>query len=695
MRPIALVSIAAVIALFVACGADMPQTMSYQGVLRDASGNVVPNGSYSLTFRMYLASAGGGAIWQETQSVSVSDGLVNVTLGTVAPLALDFDVPYWLGVSVGGGAELTPRVRLTPAPYAHYAAVANEVVGGSGDSDWVESGSDIYRLTGNVGIGLTTPQKRLHVREQVDGGVSFGMKLDNPSGVAGTATGLLFKVDGGTEDRGKGAIVYERTATWNRGSLHFLQNNAGNMNLPTLADAAMTIANNRNVGIGVTDPKTKLEVGSHVRITNYSWPATGRGLELAYNDEQNKGYVFAYDRDLSEFGSLALGFGNVGVGTNYPAEMLHVDGVIYSSSGGIKFPDGTLQTTAGGGGGGGLVLPYAGTASTTAAAFAATNTNTSGKGVEGRHSPSGNYGYVGTNYAGVLGYHEPSDCYGYVGGDGVGVKGFGSGSGHGVVGEAYLGYGVRGYANGVSTVGVYGEVPQSTSDAVRGVNTAASTTGKLGTNFAGVYGSGASYGVHGVSWVGGYALYGENSQGTAVYGVTTTGSAIKGYCSTGGYAGDFQGNVRIRSIGTGDTIIEFGEGLDYAEGFDVSGADAARPGDVLVIDPDHPGELAVSRHSYDTRVAGIAAGANGLGSAVRLGGDRFDLDVALAGRVYCNVDATEDGVEPGDLLTTSGTPGHAMRVSDPGRAHGAILGKAMERLEKGRRGQILVLVALQ
>jgi hypothetical protein len=69
--------------------------------------------------------------------------------------------------------------------------------------------------------------------------------------------------------------------------------------------------------------------------------------------------------------------------------------------------------------------------------------------------------------------------------------------------------------------------------------------------------------------------------------------------------------------------------------------------------------------------------------------------VALAGRVYCNVDATEEGVEPGDMLTTSATPGYAMKSTDYTRAQGAILGKAMQRLEKGEKEQILVLVTLQ
>lgn len=161
------------------------------------------------------------------------------------------------------------------------------------------------------------------------------------------------------------------------------------------------------------------------------------------------------------------------------------------------------------------------------------------------------------------------------------------------------------------------------------------------------------------------------------------------------YAADFEGNVRIRSRTTGGVIMELGEGLDYAEGFDVSGETGISPGSVLIIDPDNPGKLRLSDEPYDSKVAGIVAGGKGLGSGVRLSPGQFDHDVALAGRVYCNVDATEAGVEPGDLLTTSTTPGYAMKVTDYVRAQGAVLGKAMERLEQGHKGQILVFVTLQ
>jgi hypothetical protein len=68
--------------------------------------------------------------------------------------------------------------------------------------------------------------------------------------------------------------------------------------------------------------------------------------------------------------------------------------------------------------------------------------------------------------------------------------------------------------------------------------------------------------------------------------------------------------------------------------------------------------------------------------------------VALSGRVYCRADTSSGPIEPGDLLTTSARPGHAMKAADHDRAQGAILGKAMSRLEHGT-GLVLVLVSLQ
>jgi hypothetical protein len=118
----------------------------------------------------------------------------------------------------------------------------------------------------------------------------------------------------------------------------------------------------------------------------------------------------------------------------------------------------------------------------------------------------------------------------------------------------------------------------------------------------------------------------------------------------------------------------------------------------VCIDPDNPGQLITSSKAYDTTVAGIISGAGGVRTGMLMGHPGTLADgqhpVALSGRVYCMMDADQGAIRPGDLITTSDTPGHGMKVNDPAKAHGAIIGKAMTRLEKGK-GLVLVLVSLQ
>src|SRR5262245_8266154 len=98
-------------------GAAVPQTMSYQGVLDDGAGNAL-TGTHSIAFSIYSAPGGGSALWTETQSVSLVLGGFNVILGSITPINLPFDQPYYVGMSVDGGAELTPRTPLASSPYS-------------------------------------------------------------------------------------------------------------------------------------------------------------------------------------------------------------------------------------------------------------------------------------------------------------------------------------------------------------------------------------------------------------------------------------------------------------------------------------------------------------------------------------------------------------------------------------------------
>lgn len=147
-------------------------------------------------------------------------------------------------------------------------------------------------------------------------------------------------------------------------------------------------------------------------------------------------------------------------------------------------------------------------------------------------------------------------------------------------------------------------------------------------------------------------------------------------------------------------VLTITGGADIAEPFNVNAVDNTQvvPGTVVSIDAENTGELRVSDKEYDTAVAGIVSGANGVNPGLTLSQPGTAADgthpVALTGRVWVLADADTNGpIIAGDLLTTSSTPGHAMKASDRANASGASIGKAMSSLEKGK-GYVLVLVNL-
>jgi len=134
---------------------------------------------------------------------------------------------------------------------------------------------------------------------------------------------------------------------------------------------------------------------------------------------------------------------------------------------------------------------------------------------------------------------------------------------------------------------------------------------------------------------------------------------------------------------------------DCAEEFDIAGCVAVEPGTVMVISDD--GGMRPSSDCYDRKVAGVVSGAGPLRPGIILGrqpGSSERLPIALAGKVFCRVDASEAPVRTGDLLTTSRRTGHAMRAVERARAFGAVIGKALAPLARGQ-GTIPILVALQ
>src|SRR5258706_1782133 len=82
----------------------LPQTISYQGVLTDGSGAIVPDGPHNFAFSLFIAPSGGAPLWgpENQNGIAVTRGGFSVLLGSVTPLTLQSDQQNYLQIAVDG-----------------------------------------------------------------------------------------------------------------------------------------------------------------------------------------------------------------------------------------------------------------------------------------------------------------------------------------------------------------------------------------------------------------------------------------------------------------------------------------------------------------------------------------------------------------------------------------------------------------
>jgi hypothetical protein len=406
--------------------------------------------------------------------------------------------------------------------------------------------------------------------------------------------------------------------------------------------------------------------------------------------------------------------GNVGIGTPAPTYKLDVAGQIRSSSGGIVFPDGSIQTTA-----------Y--------------KELTSGSNMINQVN-----GDVG------IGTTEPASLFDVFGDASFGVPTWGgnslgsdgkfqilTGGTSPIANRLVFGTDNTGWKMAISknyggtvtdlmtfqdngNIGIGTTTPQANLH-IQGV----SPTLRIGDTHAldpgqyvGVLGSlifGAHYDVEADAKIYTYdsSVYSEDLRfATGSYNsasdrmtILSTGNVGIGTTSPGEKL-EVSGNIKLTANG-GSVIFQDGTkqstaytgitcGGDYAESVNVTGdRKHYEPGDVLVLDADNPGKILKSAEAYSTSVSGIYSTKPGtVGRRQTTPKSSDELPMAVVGIVPAKVSAENGPIKVGDLLVTSSTPGYAMKGTDCGRMLGAVVGKAMAKLDSGT-GVIEVLVTLQ
>ena len=435
--------------------------------------------------------------------------------------------------------------------------------------------------------------------------------------------------------------------------------------------------------------------------------------------------------------------GNVGIGTNAPTSKLTVAGVIQSTNGGFKFPDGTTQTTAsvagpngwglGGNAGTSAGTNFVGTTDNQALVFKTNNAERL------RIDAGGNVG-IGTASP-LAGFKL--DVNGLVrmtpGGSGgevhIGTPASETGITFKGTNRADIRYdgttlkltagdgtGVPVSTNGI-VIANYGFVGIGTTYPCAKLHV---KTGTGGCSNGAVHGEGStSGGVSGTSWSH-YGVEGESNSEAGVYGHSGSGNGVRGHSheSTGVFASSYNGayifegkdsataNLRFaveRATGNVRADGSFTAPADFAEMMPVRGAKQDYTvGDVVVIGPD--GKIMLSDKANAANLAGVYSAQPGFLGDTEIAANGIEfydqpetqqrIAVALVGIVPVKVTDENGPIRPGDLLTTSSKPGYAMRAKPvlvsgvEIYATGTILGKALDAWDKGS-GQISVLVTLR
>ena len=690
-------------------GTGQTTAFTYQGRLNDSG--AIANGSYDLTFAAYDDPTNGNLVGGivTNSAVTVSNGIFTTPVDFGPGVFTGLDL--WLEISVstnGAGtfSTIIPRQMFTPTPYALYAQEA-------GTADNVAASAVSATQLNTLGAPaagqvLAYNGTQLVWQAPTVGGNTGGWSL---TGNLGTTTGVNFL---GTLDNvpleliagGARALRLEPDTTGG-GAPNVIGGSAfnsvsGGITGATIAGGGAATASGFSYSNTVTAGFGA--IGGGVRNT-----ASGQFAEIGGGFQNLAGgyisavaggaYNVARTNEAAVLGgayNVASGIGSTIGGGGYDGSFASGNG----ASGAVSFIGGGIGNAAAGyaaavNGG------YGNSASGPQAAIGGGDGNVASgsdtvfygfdpvRFLSGDSTVSGGYG----NAASASGATVPGGAFNAAAGD----FSFAGGYHASALNDGAFVWADDSTSTTFSSAASYQFLIRASGG--MGIGTSQTPPGGLRIGTGGLAVTGASSPNYPGS-AGVFIEKGGNNTGL-VFAYDYVNNGVLSLClnSPGGFVGigtlspaatlDVNGTTKTHSI-----IITGGS--DVAEPFKMGGDDIPK-GSVVVIDDSNPGALKVSAREYDTRVAGIVSGANGINPGVSLHQDGVlegGQNVALSGRVYVLAEASNGPIKPGDLLTTSNTPGHAMRVTDHSRSQGAVIGKAMTGLDHGS-GMVLVLVTLQ
>lgn len=436
--------------------ADAPKTMDYQGYLTDAAGTPV-NGSRSMVFQLYTVSSAGAPVWSETQpAVTVTNGIYQTILGSVNALNLAFDQTYYLGVAVGGDPEMVPRQQLTSAPYALGLAPGSTVTLSDSASTAtalsVTSNSTNANAFSVTKTGLNGNGGSFVINEATNNfGAVYGYTQGTGSAIFGVATTSAsagqFDISGAANP--KPALLAQTSGTGNAG--RFLVNNASSTNHTVYANTSGSgygVWAGSASGIGVYGSSTSSN-GVFGITSNGVTGVTGRADNAAgygvYGVNWNTGSYGYLGKEYGVYGNSG-GFAGVRGQSNssYGVHGSSTSGYgVYGSSDSSFGVHGNSSSSSGVYGNSvsshgvygmntaatsGIAGVYGRANNTTGTTYGVMGScaGSTSYGVYGMHSPTSNYGYLGTNTYGAYGRNSSSGNYGGLGGATAGVSGTGT-----------------------------------------------------------------------------------------------------------------------------------------------------------------------------------------------------------------------------------------------------------------------------